>query len=182
MYDYISTFCSKGTKSISLSSFKLSMQQSHIATPKQMLSAQSFYVYFMTVYQEVYLWTLSDSIHKVGMQHAKLLTPMNAKCKCKCKSNKCICIRTYEKRSKHQNHRTQPHPPTDHLAVVIANPANACPFEGAALSAAETGVLDLVGTLLRLCAICALTKCPAASALQRLSSPANTLAATIRAS
>ncbi len=87
----------------------------------------------------------------------------------------------YEKRKPSSTHRTQPHPLTNHLAVVIANPANACPFEGAALSAAETGVLDLVGTLLRLCAICALTRCPAARALQRLSSPASTLAATIRA-
>ena len=49
-------------------------------------------------------------------------------------------------------------------------------------TAAETGVVDLVGTALRLCAMCALTKCPAASALHKLSSPARTPAAIILAS
>ena len=46
----------------------------------------------------------------------------------------------------------------------------------------ETGVVDLVFAELRLCAMCARTRCPAASALFKLSSPARTLAAMIRAS
>lgn len=49
-------------------------------------------------------------------------------------------------------------------------------------TAAETGVADRVGAALRLWAMCALTRCPAASAEHRLSSPARTAAATIRAS
>lgn len=49
-------------------------------------------------------------------------------------------------------------------------------------TAAETGVALRVGAALLLCAICALTKCPAARALHKLSSPARTAAATIRAS
>ena len=41
---------------------------------------------------------------------------------------------------------------------VINNPSITCPLLGAALRAADTGVLDLVGTVLLLCAICALTR------------------------
>ncbi len=48
-------------------------------------------------------------------------------------------------------------------------------------TAADTGVVALVGTALLLCAIWAFTKWPAARALQRLSSPARTPAAMIRA-
>lgn len=66
--------------------------------------------------------------------------------------------------------------------VVIDRPSTICPLLGAAFKAADTGVLDRVGTALLLCAMCAETRCPAASALHRLSSPARTLAATIRAS
>lgn len=62
---------------------------------------------------------------------------------------------------------------------VIASPSVA---RAKGATAADTGVLDLVGTALRLCAMCACTRCPAASALQRLSSPASTAAPTIRAS
>ena len=65
---------------------------------------------------------------------------------------------------------------------VIVNPSTIWPLLGAALRAVDTGVLALVGTALLLCAICALTRWPAAKALQRLSSPANAVAATIRAS
>lgn len=53
----------------------------------------------------------------------------------------------------------------------------------AAPTAADTGVADRVGAAgPRLWAICARTRCPAASAEHRLSSPARTAAATIRAS
>ena len=41
---------------------------------------------------------------------------------------------------------------------VIINPSAICPLLGAALRAADTGVLALVGTALLLCAICALTR------------------------
>ena len=66
--------------------------------------------------------------------------------------------------------------------IVIDKTSAACALLGAALTAADTGVVDLVGTWLLLCAICAWTRWPAARALQRLSSPARTLAATILAS
>lgn len=72
--------------------------------------------------------------------------------------------------------------PDPRALVVIDNPSAACALLGAALRAADTGVVDLVGAWLLLCAICALTRWPAASAPQRLSSPARTLAATILAS
>src|SRR5436189_5735572 len=42
------------------------------------------------------------------------------------------------------------------------------------------GVVARLGTVLRLCAMCAFTRWPAASALHRLNSPASTAAATIR--
>ena len=66
--------------------------------------------------------------------------------------------------------------------VVIDNTSAACALLGAALTATDTGVVGLVGAWLLLCAMCALTRWPAARALQRLSSPARTLAATILAS
>lgn len=79
------------------------------------------------------------------------------------------------------NHRPAPE------AVVIPNPTVAAP------TAADTGVTDLVDAsvrvpvaganagALRLCAICALTRWPAARALHSESSPASTAAATMRA-
>lgn len=78
-------------------------------------------------------------------------------------------------------------------ARAIVNPSK-CPLPGAAFNAPDTGVeavmpiasdigvVALVGTWLLLCAICAWTRWPAARALQRLSSPARTLAAIILAS
>lgn len=72
-----------------------------------------------------------------------------------------------------------------HLPFVIRNPSGTRGPSTAftkGSTAAETGVVLLVGTWLRLCAICALTRCPAAKALQRLSSPARTAAPMIRAS
>lgn len=66
--------------------------------------------------------------------------------------------------------------------IVIDNASIVCDLLGAALTAADTGVDDLVGTWLLLCAICACTRWPAARALHRLSSPARTPAATILAS
>lgn len=62
--------------------------------------------------------------------------------------------------------------------AVMANPSALF----AAPTAVDTGVDDRVGTVLRLCAMCALTRWPAARAEHRLSSPASTAAATIRAS
>lgn len=72
--------------------------------------------------------------------------------------------------------------PGPRALVVIDNASAACALLGAALTAADTGVVDLVGAWLLLCAMCAWTRWPAARALQRLSSPARTLAATILAS
>lgn len=65
--------------------------------------------------------------------------------------------------------------PQIHSEEDIVNPR-------AALTAAETGVEVRVVAALRLCAMCALTRWPAASAEHKLSSPARTAAATIRAS
>ena len=62
-----------------------------------------------------------------------------------------------------------------HFEVVMDSPR-------AAPTAAETGVDDRVGAGPRLCAMCALTRCPAASAEHKLSSPARTAAPTMRAS
>lgn len=72
--------------------------------------------------------------------------------------------------------------PDPRALVVIDSPSAVCALLGAALTATDTGVVDLVGTWLLLCAMCAWTRWPAASALQRLSSPARTLAAIILAS
>ena len=72
-----------------------------------------------------------------------------------------------------------------HLPFVIRRPSGTLGPSTAftkGSTAAETGVVLLVGTWLRLCAMCALTRCPAAKALQRLSSPASTAAPMIRAS
>lgn len=67
--------------------------------------------------------------------------------------------------------------------VVILNPA--LDRAAAAPTAAETGVEERVGAVLgaalRLCAMCAWTRCPAARAAHKLSSPAKTPAATMRA-
>lgn len=54
------------------------------------------------------------------------------------------------------------------------------PRPRAAPTAADTGVEDRVGAALRLWAMCAFTRCPAARAAHRLSSPARTEAAMIR--
>jgi hypothetical protein len=68
--------------------------------------------------------------------------------------------------------------------VVILNPT--LDRAAAAPTAADTGVEERVGAALgaalRLCAMCALTRCPAARAAHKLSSPAKTPAATMRAS
>src|SRR5262249_43861111 len=72
-----------------------------------------------------------------------------------------------------------------HLPLVIFSDAGMLgPFwaRRKGSTAAETGVVARVGTALRLCAMCARTKWPAASALHRLSSPARTAAAMILAS
>lgn len=71
---------------------------------------------------------------------------------------------------------------TSHLpALIILNPSTTCPLDGAAPTAVLIGVLLRVGAADLLCAMWACTRCPAASALHKLNSPAKTLAATIRA-
>lgn len=74
-----------------------------------------------------------------------------------------------------------PLPPSS-SELVMPKPSPTPPTPDPEDASMGAGVLDRVGGALRLCAMCARTRCPAASAEHKLSSPASTAAATMRAS